>query len=523
MQIPLNVLLYRLAANSIYETLNIDLSESFSGLKLFDINSMLDTLDAPKRELYLITARDLQKKEDSIRAYNFNKSCVFFCMCDNEEIHVDQFSDSLSVILLYTKQSYVEIFNRILTIFHDFESWDKEFHLTLLRGGSMQDLLDLSKNILTHPMLILDNNFSLLGYFSSELIDDETMSEILTAGYVTPQAMLRLRQDGLISTSENAENPLINYYCITPTECYYSMMYRFQNNGHTVGYALVLRNKVHPKTNYLDLMNVVVENLNLYFQQKRFTDRSSSEIYESIFGEILSNSLSSRQQIEDQLTFVSGFSIEGRFMLAQLTYTNHSELPFSFVSWNIRNSFPSLKPFVYDNKMYILKVCTDQDSLSTFITTEEEGIFRRCFRSQNFLCSVSNMFFTLMELPIAARQCNETYFRHQTLSNDFQYFRDISLLFVLRELEKMELIDMIESPEYHVLKQYDMMHNNNLCDIFIEYLQSGHNVNQTATAVFLHRNTVLNKIKKAMSVMQCDFEDYQTQTAFILSYLADHK
>ena len=133
------------------------------------------------------------------------------------------------------------------------------------------------------------------------------------------------------------------------------------------------------------------------------------------------------------------------------------------------------------------------------------------------------MFFTLMDLSTAARQCKETYARHQTLSNDFQYFRDVSLLFVLRELEKLELLDMIESPEYHVLKQYDTVHNNNMCDIFMEYLQNGHNINQTATTVFLHRNTVLNKIKKAMSVMHCDFEDYQTQTAFILSYLADHK
>ena len=297
----------------------------------------------------------------------------------------------------------------------------------------------------------------------------------------------------------------------------------FPEQCHTVGYALILRNKVHPKTNYLDLMNVFVENSNLYFQQKRFTDRSSSEIYESILGEILSNSLSSRQQVEDQLTFVSGLPIDGRFMLAQLTYTNLAELPFSFISWNIRNSFSSLKPFVYDNKLYILKICTEEDSLSTFITPDEERIFRRCFRTQNFLCSVSNMFFTLMDLSTAARQCKETYARHQTLSNDFQYFRDVSLLFVLRELEKLELLDMIESPEYHVLKQYDTVHNNNMCDIFMEYLQNGHNINQTATTVFLHRNTVLNKIKKAMSVMHCDFEDYQTQTAFILSYLADHK
>ena len=81
---------------------------------------------------------------------------------------------------------------------------------------------------------------------------------------------------------------------------------------------------------------------------------------------------------------------------------------------------------------------------------------------------------------------------------------------------------MIESPLYQVLKQYDQVHNSDLCDIFIQYLKNGRNINQTSAAVFLHRNTVLNKIKKAISIMQSDCEDYQEQTTFILSYLADH-
>ena len=65
------------------------------------------------------------------------------------------------------------------------------------------------------------------------------------------------------------------------------MMYRFKANNHTVGYALIFHCAVHPRTNYLYLMNIVTENLQLFFQQKRFTNRSSSEIYEPVFHDIL--------------------------------------------------------------------------------------------------------------------------------------------------------------------------------------------------------------------------------------------
>ncbi|MFR5703774.1 MAG: hypothetical protein ACLUD0_19185 [Eubacterium ramulus] len=137
--------------------------------------------------------------------------------------------------------------------------------------------MNLSRDFLVHPMVVLDRNYSILGYLKNPEVSDPIMESILSAGYVTPQIMERLRQNGLISTSEQTENPLISWYSLTTHDCYYSMMYRFKANNHTVGYALIFHCAIHPRTNYLYLMNIVTENLQLFFQQKRFTNRSSSE------------------------------------------------------------------------------------------------------------------------------------------------------------------------------------------------------------------------------------------------------
>ena len=522
MQIPLNVLLYRLSSNSIYETLNIDLSESFSCLRLFDMNAMLSVSDDTNKDFYLISSEILLQSTDAICAYNFNKSCVFLCVCNDKNIHIDRFSDSLSMVLLYTQQSYAEVFNKILTIFHDFEKWDKDFHLTLLRGGTMQDLLDLSQNILTHPMIVLDRNFSLLGEFRSEDIQDELMNEILDAGYVTPQVMARLRQDGLISTSENASNPLINYYCITAHDCYYSMMYRFTVNNHIAGYTLIFRNRVHPKTNYLYLMNMVAENLELFFQQERYTSHSFLENYEVFLIELLENPMMPQKQFEDQLSYIPGLTMEGHFTLAQLTYMNVSELPLSFLSWNLRNSFPSIRPFVYENRIYMLKLNVGTAPDRRFFTPEEEILFRNLLKNHDFTCTISNTFFTLMDLPSAVTQCKETLKLSTAVPNRFFSFDNVTFRYILHNLKK-DSIKLIESPHYHLLKQYDQKHNTDLCEIYLEYLKNGRNINQTASAIFMHRNTVFNKIKKAISIMRNECDDYQSQIAFILSYLNDHE
>ena len=81
-------------------------------------------------------------------------------------------------------------------------------------------------------------------------------------------------------------------------------------------------------------MNIVTENLQLFFQQKRFTNRSSSEIYEPVFHDILEHPEIPQQQIEDQLV-ISDLTIDGRFMSRGHPLQRRTGASISFVSWNL--------------------------------------------------------------------------------------------------------------------------------------------------------------------------------------------
>ena len=217
--------------------------------------------------------------------------------------------------------------------------------------------------------------------------------------------------------------------------------------------------------------------------------------------------------------------MNGRFMLAVIHYPDEQELPFSFVSWNLRTSIPQLKPFVYQNTLYILKNNSENESFATFLTPEEKTIFQKNFRNRYFECGISNTFFSLMDLPPAAAQAREALAigtsKTEGGAPTFHYFSDVYMLYILQELKKAGVDKMAASPCYEVLRQYDETHNGDLCYIFMQFLKNGRNVNQTSTAIFQHRNTVLNKVKKAVSIMQNECEDYQSRIAFMLSYLND--
>ncbi|MCD7921976.1 MAG: helix-turn-helix domain-containing protein [Clostridiales bacterium] len=108
-------------------------------------------------------------------------------------------------------------------------------------------------------------------------------------------------------------------------------------------------------------------------------------------------------------------------------------------------------------------------------------------------------------------------------ANIYVRFEDISIQYLVGELENSAVLNLITSPGYQKLKLYDTEHHSDLRGIFMQYLQNNRNINQTAAAAYLHRNTVLNKIKQAISVMQDECDSYQSITAFIISYLKDNK
>lgn len=246
------------------------------------------------------------------------------------------------------------------------------------------------------------------------------------------------------------------------------------------------------------------------------------ENYEVFLIELLENQTKPQKQLEDQISYIPGLAMNGYFILAELTYDAISELPLSFLSWNLRNSFASIRPFIYKNQIFMLKTDAESDSTHHFFTPEEEMLFRNLLKNHEFTCAVSNPFFSLTDLPTAVIQCKEALKLSSSTSNRFCYFEDVTFRYILHNLKK-DSMKLIESPHYHLLKQYDLKHNTDLCEIYIEYLKNGCNINQTAGAIFMHRNTVFNKIKKAISIMHNECEDLQSQITFILSYMNDQE
>ncbi len=507
-----------------YEAQNTDLSAVYEGITLFD----RDFSYVPSRHyLQLIPSQMLLKSLHEILKSPVVAQSTLLCACPDRSILPQGLPEEISIVFLYTRDSFRIVFNRLLHVFQIFETWDKALHIQTLNRRPVQELLDSSDDFLKYPTLILDPDFSVIAHCQKPGQDHELIAQIVNIGYVTPEMMASLRNLGLFPASALSGAPIISRYELTDGQHYYSILYRYANANRTLAYMLIFHCEDDPREEYIHQTNILSENLELYFRQESNFHQFSQETYESFLGKILDHPKQiNRRQLEDQIKNIPDIRMDGQFLLARADWPDTDNHGKSFSCWNLKNSGLGLKPFIYRNILYILRDISGYETNNTFLTPDEKPLFEESFQRHKFTCAISNAFFSLTDLPIAVSQCEKALQLHGTdggNANVYVRFEDISIQYLVGELENSAVLNLITSPGYQKLKLYDTEHHSDLRGIFMQYLQNNRNINQTAAAAYLHRNTVLNKIKQAISVMQDECDSYQSITAFIISYLKDNK
>ena len=580
MKLPLSVLMYRLTEDHGYgyETVNVDVSMEFEGIKLMDTADEEDSDDergdvaGGGRDLYLIEADEFEEQYDTFLSSERLASHVYVCLCRDEKSAVCTSCRELSVVFLFADLKFAYIFNRIQNIMKKFDEWEKSFHLSVLRNNSMQELVDITEGMMTHPLIVLDNNYSLLGHTRDMSEVGPLVRSVIANGYASPDDMRRLVESGVMPNFDSHETIKISSYRLDAQavlqrgldrDTFYSIAYRFITGGRTVGYALAFHCLSHPTNGYLYLMNMISDKLALYFEQQRKNENTARESYETFLAGILENPDMTERQMNEQAGHIQGLQTEGRFMLAQLQYESIDDLSYSFISWSLRNSMPQFMPFVYRNSFYVLKDCTAgagaeaanaaQEKAGSgaagavisneFLTEREKPLFFKCFRNIDYECGVSSMFFSLRNLRSAAAQCREALTTGrsslwnstemvalrsggaaetpQAAANDGIFYRydDVAFVHILSQLRRVMPADALESPYFRMLSKYDSEHDTDLCAVMAQYIVCGCSVTRTAAATYMHRNTILNKVKKAAAVTGDPLEDFTAQVLFMMSYV----
>lgn len=193
----------------------------------------------------------------------------------------------------------------------------------------------------------------------------------------------------------------------------------------------------------------------------------------------------------------------------------------------LRNFFPSSNMTIYRKDILIFLCSEERDfrpeldlqtafSLNTLL--EECGGYLMIGNSTSKYTALSSIYFLVKRtLDIAVQiQAGD--------SKRILYFEDFSVYCVIdlsiqRYLESKNNDDVLylTHPAIIHITRYDRANHTNLRDVLYYYLLNDRNLVKTASITFMHRNTVLNKIRRIQDLLNLDLDDPNLRQRLIFS------
>lgn len=518
MKVTLNLVFHKLSSIKHIDCQNVDLSRAYDGIKLFDPNYVASD---DNNYLFITSVDNFRRYNSLMVGKQILTEWTYLCITNEPEVTLQDFQPDISVVLIHTETRFPSMFNDIIGIFSFYKQWQKTFFENLLEEYSIQELLDRSSEIIDFPLLILDSDFSLLSKNGNETDYDPLFTRIVSEKYLSPEMIPEYQHLQVFQGYHGKRDESIEFTDDKGILCRHIIHY-FLVNEKVVASALTIQKDFQQKPYYIYQLDFFMQHLETYFNQKWSKKKKNTTEYEELLLRLISGENISPQRLKDIVKTIPSLKYENDYMLCKIFYPDTNALAPGFACWSIRNTFPQAKVFLYQDSIFMLYSPLDNGQ---FMEDSQLESLIQIFQGQRLVLGCSNSFYHLSELNIAADQCS-TAIELGTLfdkkESNIYYFRDNFLQYLLRELKKTTSFSMIRSFEYEKLSLYDKEHNSNLCDVVMSYIQNGFNINQTSQAIFLHRNTVLKKLKQATDIMNLDLTNYQNVIAYVLSYLNEH-
>lgn len=249
-----------------------------------------------------------------------------------------------------------------------------------------------------------------------------------------------------------------------------------------------------------------------------------SKLYKSFWEGILSFRITTQSQVLSKIKDFP-YSLHQHIaciVLRDSNYSNHANADEVF--HNLQNFFPNTNLFEYNNEWIILY--SQSKDTSDILDFSYES-FSNLLENHHLLAGISYA----CQLPEILHTLYLTASNSISLGTQLNITTKYKNIYTYHELNPYYLIHLCTQPFFELHKTnnliylahpdvariyfYDLGKNTNLLDVLFTYLTCGQNVGQAAAKLYMHRNTVLNKLNKIEAIVQHKL-DYEHDSFLIL-------
>ena len=379
--------------------------------------------------------------------------------------------------------------------------------------GGIQAMLDKIYPTFQNPIYVFDPDFKLIAatVHSDDILDEQSASILANGGFTEKEydVINRSRIHQRVRTSERpvrSVHPLYGYdqlICAIDTK---------KDMGH------IVINVTNRPLRDLDEQMLYILKMAIDQQMKKdeFIRNNRGFNYEYFLRDLLEEKMAGGRTLEHGMKYANDEFSGNLYCVVIETARSSNTLNTMHIRSVFESEFPGTMSLMYQGAIILLLRLANHEFLSS---DSFEKINQIC-RENGLYAGLGNCFQNILKIKEyyiqALRSIELGVCRNNTpglfLYND-HYLEHIANLFSQRES-----LDTFCHPQLKILLDYDKEHSTNYARILYTWLISERNMATTAKELYLHRNTLIYRMKKINSLINVDFDDYNERLRMILSY-----
>lgn len=410
-----------------------------------------------------------------------------------------------NAIILSAENNLLQVYSFIIKKLQELQ--ELELNLTkAIYNGTYQEMLKIAYGYLKNPLVLLDIGCRSLGvYPHKSLPGDDEWNYVIENGFFSLESTKKMKSFGNFDIMDSFDTPDFFTSNLFPSR---SIVANIKQKDSII--ARVIIPEPYHSFNKIDLFaaQLLSDALKLKFSNdKDFTPIQKDNPVYLMFFQLLSGISLDKSLIEDRIQSLSGWNNDFYRILAVPLGDNAEQLYYYFAN--------SLQKIGY--------TILFENSSVTFLHYSSPKDF------EDIKVLISNF---ISDADLVGCLSNE----FNSLSDSFQYFKQAKVLYSfinnsktlycydeyalnhLLSFYKNENKKLLCHPALSILREYDLKNCTEFFRTLQVYLENERSLIKASTILYIHRNTLLYRLDKIYSVLNIDFEDFDTRLHLLISY-----
>ncbi|MBQ3292042.1 MAG: helix-turn-helix domain-containing protein [Mogibacterium sp.] len=429
----------------------------------------------------------------------------FILISDDPEKPANGKPGNLAVI---PSSQFAAVFNSIQDIITGRSNEDFYNHLMDVADNvrNVEALIDVASQSFNASLVLIDRDFRILAYSTQVPVTDELWADNIRKGYCDYEFISEVRKLKSVQMADSSSAPFEVTCKASP---YRKLACRVYCKDAWIGSLLLIEGDNTYVTSHVEMLRVLsgVTGYSILAHSPELLYRTS-DYHSFLYNLIIGTPPENLPEAYRNLEFADSMKV---------LYFKSANEDGSFVRGSeVRESFHKMMPdcHVISHRKAVIVVC----SLDEY--TDANDLVDLFLPESNVRVGVSTTFHNIQLLKNALAEAHDALKTGSVLEPQSRVFSfdKYSTYILLDHLSESESLTRYYHQAIPFLLEYDKINNTELLRTLREYLKNNCSIKDTATALFLHRNSVIYRLSRINSLCGIDLDDPDVRFSLRLSF-----